>query len=174
MLQKDTRMWLITDTHWNHENIIKYENRPDNHKDIAISNWKSLVKPKDRIIHLGDVIFHNRWELFEILESLPGYKILIYGNHDKRNSTKTWFRRAGFNEVHTSYTYKEFIFSHKPIDLAGYDPNIKYNIHGHFHTKIDSWKGYDFYDKQKHVLLSLEKEEYKPVELYDFMRGFEE
>jgi calcineurin-like phosphoesterase family protein len=48
------KTYIITDTHFNHKNIIDYCNRPQNFEEIV---WKGLEElPKDcLLIHLGDV-----------------------------------------------------------------------------------------------------------------------
>jgi len=55
------RYWLITDTHFGHENIKKYCNRPDGFEDLILENLNPTedegVCPGDVLIHLGDVCF---------------------------------------------------------------------------------------------------------------------
>lgn len=157
-------IWLIPDTHWNHPNIIVYEKRPDNYKDLIIENWRAMIAPSDTVIHLGDVIFHDKHELKPILESLPGIKILVMGNHDKRTGTNSWFLRMGFNYVCKSHEYKNVLFSHKPLDMSQY-PNLDFNVHGHFHRNSHTPEQYPFYDIKKHIKVSIEENDYKPVQL---------
>jgi len=183
------KVWLITDTHWNHKSIIKYENRPENHGELICENWKDMVEEKDVVIHLGDVIFAKQGTLNEILAPLPGRKILIKGNHD-RNSA--WYLTKGFDEVHKHYLIicDEILLSHKPMDIEAIEAElgikIRYNIHGHFHSKVreispdsppEDTEGrraedYAFYSK-RHLRLSIEEENYKPVELNDYLKRFE-
>ena len=151
-------------THWNHDNIKKYENRPDNYKELIIDNWRAVVQPRDTVIHLGDVIFNNRNELKQIMESLPGIKMLTVGNHDKRTGTNSWFLRMGFNYVCKSHVYKNILFSHKPLDISEY-PGVEYNIHGHFHKNSHDPAQYPFYDVSKHIKVSIEELDYKLVRL---------
>lgn len=167
-------IWITTDSHLNHDNIIKYENRPADYGQRIIDNWKAVVAPTDTVIHLGDVIFKRRYELRGILEQLPGIKILTVGNHDKRTGTNGWFLRMGFNYVCHSHSYKNILFSHKPLDLAEY-PGMEYNVHGHFHSltkTIEEIKNdYPFYS-EKHLRLSIELENYKLILLDNFLNRY--
>ena len=92
--------WFISDTHFGHSNIIKYCNRP--FKDIRemnkvlVTNWNQRIKKGDVIFHLGDFCFKKSAEApkgifkYEDYEKvLNGKIIVIRGNHDNNNSTKT-------------------------------------------------------------------------------------
>ena len=51
-------IWIISDTHFQHENILKFEpTRPGStiqeHDEALIDNWNSVVKPGDKVYHLG-------------------------------------------------------------------------------------------------------------------------
>lgn len=162
-------IWITTDSHLNHDNIIKYENRPADYGQRIIDNWKAVVAPTDTVIHLGDVIFKRRYELRGILEQLPGIKILTVGNHDKRTGTNGWFLRMGFNYVCHSHSYKNILFSHKPLDLAEY-PGMEYNVHGHFHRNSHNPQDYPYYDASRHIRISVEELDYKMIRLCDVVR----
>ncbi len=58
----------------------------DNHIERIKSNWIKLVKDQDTVILPGDFSWALRLEEsledFEFLESLPGKKLLLKGNHD--------------------------------------------------------------------------------------------
>ena len=53
-------IYFIADTHFNHANIIKYCNRPFKNTDemnkYIIRKWNSVVKERDTVYHLGDVV----------------------------------------------------------------------------------------------------------------------
>lgn len=113
---------------------------------------------------MGDVIFNQRYELREILESIPGIKILTVGNHDRRTGTNNWFLRMGFNYVCKSHEFKGILFSHKPIDIKDY-PGVKWNVHGHLHSNTHDMAQYPFYDPAVHIKVSVEETNYMPVPL---------
>ena len=72
------KIYFISDTHFNHANIIKYCNRP--FKDVEemdktlIKNWNNIVRDKDIVYFLGDfVLSKNKVERAkELMELLNG------------------------------------------------------------------------------------------------------
>lgn len=129
----DGNIWIITDTHFNHTNMIKYENRPENFNEIIIEKWNKLVGADDTIIHLGDIMLGRVSEMKMLMASLHGKKFLIKGNHDKQNSQ--WYKENGFEDVlKPGYTIGKLIFSHYPL-TPFYGKNGSMNVHGHFHRK---------------------------------------
>lgn len=56
-----SKVYLISDMHFGHPNIIKYENRPFSsveEMDAAImNNWNATVGKDDKVFILGDVSF---------------------------------------------------------------------------------------------------------------------
>jgi calcineurin-like phosphoesterase family protein len=79
--------WFTADTHFGHENIIKYTNRPfdsaSHMNEILIANWNSVVGPNDPVYHLGDFALSGVEACFSILKRLNGKIHLIKGNHEK-------------------------------------------------------------------------------------------
>jgi calcineurin-like phosphoesterase family protein len=131
-----SNVFLISDMHFGHQSIIKYENRPFKSivemDETIISNWNKTISKDDKVFVLGDVSFYNKEKTKAIIEQLNGYKTLIIGNHDKDRSL-SWWRETGFNEVYPyPIIFNDFyIFSHEPVYL---NENMPYaNIHGHIH-----------------------------------------
>lgn len=87
-------IYFIADTHFYHENIIKYCNRPfKNSKQMneyIVNKWNSVVTKDDIVYHLGDVGFGSTDELKELVGRLNGTKILIRGNHDYKRGINGW------------------------------------------------------------------------------------
>ena len=80
-----TDIWLISDTHFNHRNILTFKDddgnliRPNftNVHDMdehMVECWNSVVKDGDIVYHLGDVYFG---ELGQLLNRCRGRKRLI-------------------------------------------------------------------------------------------------
>lgn len=129
--------FFIADTHFGHDKIIRFENRP--FKDAAemnsviIENWNKTVKQNDTVFVLGDFAVADENMIKEWVSGLNGYKILVLGNHD-RNYSYSWWRESGFDEV-SAYPiiYNEwYILSHEPLYI---NSNMPYaNIFGHVHS----------------------------------------
>ncbi|WP_051347254.1 metallophosphoesterase family protein [Thiomicrorhabdus chilensis] len=85
-INKET--WLVSDTHFYHNNINKYEPSRlegmksdgfDNPDEWLIHNWNSTVGEDDLVLHLGDFAFKKATD---VLPMLNGRIILVLGNHD--------------------------------------------------------------------------------------------
>jgi len=179
IILKEMKTWIITDTHFGHDNIKKYCGRPDDYNEKILENLK-IIQDGDEIIHLGDFCFGKDvyWHkaFFEALPKVTSF--LLMGNHDKKSMS--WYKKHGWNEVFDSlempYQDRKITFSHKPI------PNIQnINIHGHFHNHLDrlkrkEWKVEGEEERNRevlaglndnHKLLAIEYTDYKPVLLED-------
>jgi len=154
--------YVISDTHWYHNALIRTCGRPDNHTQLSIENWRKVVPPCATIYHLGDVILYKLPDLPDILRSLPGRKILVLGNHDCK--TKTWYRRAGFEEVHDCLTVGDLLLTHRPSRYL--PPGCVLNLHGHVHTR-------DNYTRYPHsVPVVLEHLNYTPARIADLIAPY--
>lgn len=65
--------YFISDLHFGHFNIIRYDNRPFNSVDemdkVLIDNWNSVVSDDDTIYILGDISWHNEEKTVQIFNS---------------------------------------------------------------------------------------------------------
>lgn len=128
--------FLISDTHFGDEDIIKYENRPfgsvDDMNEKLIYNWNQTVHGNDVVYVLGDFCSPME-DAKKILEQLRGIKILILGNHDNIYSLREWRDLGFFNVIDTPILYKNFyLLSHEPLYV---NENMPYaNIFGHVHS----------------------------------------
>jgi calcineurin-like phosphoesterase family protein len=75
--------WFTADTHFGHNNVIKYCNRPFSYieemDDELISRWNEVVKKEDIVWHLGDFCFSHP---DTYLDRLNGNIKIIMGSHD--------------------------------------------------------------------------------------------
>lgn len=128
--------FFIADTHFGHEEIIRYAERPfaNAHEmdERIIENWTSAVGEEDSVFVLGDFSLRDKEQTAGILNRLSGRKILICGNHDTQ--PYEYYLECGFSEVSRyPVIYGEFwILSHEPVYLNTSMPYA--NIFGHVHT----------------------------------------
>lgn len=131
-------IWFTSDTHFSHKGIIHLQPRPK-YKTIEemnrciIKQWNSQVQSDDTVYHLGDFGLGRRGDLEAIFNSLNGVKILIEGNHDKRNR----ILKFGWTEIHQylsinigSLSLKLF---HYPIAAWHHVSKGSIHLHGHEH-----------------------------------------
>ena len=148
--------YIISDTHFEHANIIKYQNRPfKNVRDMDITmfnNWNSIVKCDDTVYFLGDLCLkHPRYWL----ENLNGNKILIRGNHDKllKNAHKYQILNWGGENI---------LLVHNP-DFKPFEWT-NWTIHGHHHNnQPDKYPLIN--NKLKTINVSVEMLNYTPIKL---------
>lgn len=164
--------WVISDTHFSHENILNFTDmngnriRPEFNSvkemdEVIIENWNSVVKKGDVVYHLGDFGF-NREEIGKIINRLNGKKKLIVGNHDdiKFLSSGNWFSKI---LLQRKMSDMGLYMTHLPIHPSStYDLKIDMqmmNVHGHIHEKdpptID------------HFNVSVERINYTPINIED-------
>jgi calcineurin-like phosphoesterase family protein len=113
---------------------------------------------------LGDVSLKlGKDYLTEVIHHVPGYKILVMGNHDRKKPVR-WWLDVGFNEVYPYPVVYEgtYILSHAMVDMFKGSGFI--NIHGHIHNRESGIPNC--------INVSVEKTGYKPVLLEDLVSGF--
>lgn len=159
------KTWFISDTHFDHANIIRYSNRPFADKyamtESLIERWNSVVGVNDTVFHLGDVFICGAQRADEISSRLNGRKILIRGNHDSFSKSK--YLRMGF-DIYDTYYYEGYLLTHKPFNETALRTAVSYgllkgNICGHVHENIDHL------DESIYRVACVELFDYKPVSL---------
>lgn len=172
-------LWLTSDEHYGHHNIIKYCDRPftdiDDMSRQLIALHNSCVKPDDTIWHLGDFTMNEKY-VPQILKQLNGTHYLVPGNHDScfaahKNSeaAKRRYLLYGFAGIYQNvFNFEgEFICSHLPF-AGGGDASAKerysssrledkgqWLLHGHIHNK---WK-----TNGRMINVGVDVWDYKPV-----------
>ena len=134
-------IFFISDTHFGHANMLKFVNydgtrmRPfdsiEEVDELMIENWNKVVKPNDRIYHLGDVCYHcgNR---DQIMQRLNGKKVLIKGNHDR--DQLGWYMKY-FEDIRgTFHIDGNYLLSHFPIHPDSKGRFVR-GLHGHIHAQ---------------------------------------
>lgn len=163
-------IWLISDTHFNHSNIIKYCNRPfasaKEMNEAIRDNWNETVKNGDIVYHLGDVYIgkypdnNGSTEIF--LSSLNGRKRLILGNHDngKDQILQRIFQKISIWRMFVDYG---IILTHVPIHAGSFRHKCEFNVHGHTHDNnvVDENGVLD----SRYINVCVDKTNFKPIHI---------
>jgi len=158
-----SKIYLVADTHFNHERVIESSARPFNNvkemNESIIKNWNNTVNKNDIVYHLGDFGFGSLDELKQIFDKLNGEKYLIMGNHDLRYG-KNFFLKLGFVQVYKKGMLRldKYLLTHYPRELEEQDA---FNYYGHIHNQPEE----EIYIDGKHKCISLERTNYKPIRI---------
>ena len=151
---------LISDTHFDHDNIIKYCARPfanvQEMNQVLLNNWNNTVKPDDDIYFLGDLAFgRGARPATYWLNQLNGNIQFVAGNHDRNIPNPIKDAKLTKNGI-------DFLLVHDPKDVP---KDWKgWVIHGDKHN--NDLKKYPFINGEKRrINVSAEVVKYRPVSL---------
>ena len=160
-IDKDRKVWIISDTHFGHKNICRGVTAwrlPDGSVPISqtrdfdsigemnemiVNNINSVVGQDDVLIHLGDWSFGGFENIKIFRDRIVCKEIhLILGNHDEHIEKN----RDGIQELFTSvnhytklmYKFETLVLMHYPID--SWDGLNKGHIHLHGHCHLPQQK----------------------------------
>lgn len=158
------RVFVTSDLHLDHANIIKYCKRPfidiaDMNKTL-IQNWNNTISNKDTVYFLGDLAYGRGSKPTDYwLKQLNGNIFFIKGNHDYSNEIEF------YDNFNFEYANHKFFLTHRPEDIPS-DWN-DWAICGHNHN--NNLQEYPFIDREnKRINVSIELTKYKPVDM-DFL-----
>jgi len=164
------KTFFTSDTHFFHENVIKFCDRPfastEAMNENLIRNWNLVVGNEDHIWFLGDFSFGKVPETEQVLYQLNGLKHLIVGNHDRKGSCKKLDWGKYFLDVHDYYRLKvnghKFVLCHFPFSSweRGY-----INLHGHWHSTPG-----DYHSKWMQHDVGVDMNNYTPLLLEDAVK----
>ncbi len=131
-------IFLISDTHFGHSNILTFKQNDgtnlrifdsvEHMDETMVANWNSVVRPQDKIYHMGDVCINNKH--LPILNRLNGIKVLVKGNHDIAKLSQY---ALYFKDVRAYHVLDKMIMSHIPVHPHS-QGRYRANIHGHLHS----------------------------------------
>lgn len=134
--------YYIADWHYNHANILAYDNRPfksvEEMNQELVARWNMMVSQSDTVYILGDMFWCSENAALPILDSLKGKKILIKGNHDrcKDPSFKLRFEHiADYLEIMDGD--KHVVLCHYPIPCFKNHFHGWYHLYGHVHNSFE-------------------------------------
>lgn len=162
-------IYVTSDLHFGHGNIIKLANRPflnlHEMEKTLIENWNNKVKKHDTVYVLGDFSMKIKKDrIEEILKQLNGTIILIKGNHDNPKDIKISYDYLEL--CHNKFT---FVMFHYPIaDWNGKYRDNYIHLHGHTHSS-EKFSNLPY----KRYNVSVEANNYTPILLDDIIKEFE-
>jgi calcineurin-like phosphoesterase family protein len=155
-------IFLISDLHLGHANIIQYCARPFFFSDpremdhVLIKNWNYTISPANRVYYLGDLRYGQNDPSDEYYRNkLRGHITCIQGNHDSRQSEPS-------PTAILEHEGLRFCLVHNPADA----PELfeGWVIHGHHHN--NNIRRYPFMNfESRRVNVSAEVLGYVPVSL---------
>lgn len=170
-------IWLISDTHFGHENILTFRDggadgplirgsrfsSVEEHDEFLIAQWNAFVKPGDKVYHLGDVFFGNRDTFIKNWKRLNGQKRLILGNHD---DAKFFAKHELVAKIDVWRMFPEhgLLLTHVPVhESILYEGRFRnfdgdaLNVHGHLHQNPAP--------SELHRCVSVEQIDYTPIHI---------
>ena len=166
MIPTDTDLWVWSDLHFYHKNVINYSKSPFINDIVMnttlVNNFNSVVGKDDISLWIGDIGFGSDKDINYLLDQCNGYKLLVVGNHDLN---KGKLRHLNFNEIHLVYNIQylgqDLMCSHYPVEAV---PDNYINVHGHIHAN-NSDVSYHKELSDKHRNVNCEFHNYTPIRL---------
>lgn len=172
-------IWLISDTHFGHSNILKFTDSDgelirgklfetvEEMDQTMIDNWNKTVKPGDIVYHLGDLFMGDKDKFLKNFKWLHGKKRLIVGNHD---DIKWIAKHELFQKIMMWRMFPEhgLLLTHTPAhESTLFEGRFKgkeaISVHGHIHQNPAP--------TEKHRCVCVEQINYTPIHIEDVRDG---
>ena len=179
------KIFLTSDHHFFHKNIIKYTSRPFNNEyemnEFMIKKWNNVVKKSDMVLHLGDLtagLKGRKKQLVEVVKRLNGKIHLILGNHDYLGRD-FYINECGIKSVSKYLAIGNYFFCHYPLiqDPDFLEPKkeilkenfkkhkCKYIFHGHTHNT-------EYPNYENHFNVGVDRNNFTPIDLEKFTETY--
>jgi calcineurin-like phosphoesterase family protein len=157
---KGRKVFYISDTHFNHERVLRLSNRPFNsvkdHDEEIIKNWNNLVSEEDYVVFAGDFCMVSPGEsktphiraltALSYLQRLQGRIFWTLGNHDKIDVP--YLTKKLGNQVkimgcpimvsNQKEHYPDTFIAHYPYESWVGSCGEVVHLHGHVHGALDA------------------------------------
>ena len=147
----------ISDTHFGHKNVIRFDHRPfadvTEMDNALIKLWNSRVKSDDNVYIIGDFAYRNDNESDWYLKKLKGHKHLIIGNHDRDtldNPKAMSYFESVETMMHVTDGDKEICLCHYPLAEWYKSRHGSWHIFGHIHASTNDT--FEFMKTREHAL----------------------
>ena len=174
------KTWLISDTHFGHDNVYKFTDDNGNlcrqfsdpwvpgstfdADALMVYWWQKLIAPGDKVYHLGDIAIKRR--ATSIITRLPGRKVLVRGNHDIWKLSD-WAK--AFEDIRGTKKIGAYILTHYPIHPASIPHWCTAVIHGHTHNRLMKLPNGE--NDSRFINVCVEHTGGKPVDFEDIVEG---
>lgn len=162
--------WFTADTHLGHHNIIRYCNRPftdvTHMGNVIISNTNEVVRPNDRLYHIGDVANKEQF-LAEYKERLICKNVFVIpGNHDREQTLRKYFSVLPQCYMYTEFGNKEFriVLCHYAMRVWEHSHHGAGMLYGHSHGGLPPVPGAPSFD------VGVDSWQYHPLSIIDVKR----
>lgn len=121
------KLWLTSDEHYGHRNILRYQQRPfasvDEMGASIIARHNEVVQEQDHVIHIGDFCFGKKNFFLEVTLQLNGTHYFMDGSHDR--ALREYFEDTDLASAHGDKILLlpklfEFTFGGRKIVLCHY------------------------------------------------------
>ena len=142
-------VWFTSDTHFWHENIIRFCNRPFSSvaemNEELIRRWNETVPEDGIVFHLGDFCLGHPGDWNDIISRLNGKIHLILGNHDMKQSEQGFMKRFEFvtQQMTIRVGGQSIILNHNPFLCYGGAYRNVWQLFGHVHSGPREKTGFD-------------------------------
>lgn len=157
------RQFVTSDTHFGHENIIRYSNRPfadwKAMGEAMIERWNSRVADGDDVWFLGDFAMGpgaTEEYILQVIGRLNGWITIVLGNHDQPSKYSKGLKKLVADNcslikvrildeqiLDQEIDGKHFVMCHYP--MADWDGKYHgaIHLHGHTHTQFKTKEAHD-------------------------------
>jgi len=165
-------LYVTSDLHLEHSNIIEYCDRPyedvDQMNADLISNWNNRVEKEDVVIFLGDLVFGGKDEIVSYIDKLNGNILFIQGNHDDVDAS---FPFPVCQSTTIEHSGIEFFCSHYPENVP--DGANWWHLYGHVHN--NDLEEYPFISPgNKRINVSTDVTGYGPISMDSIIEYIQE
>lgn len=145
IFEDGSKVWFTSDTHFCHDNILKFCNRPfanvQEMNKALVDNWNSVIGPDDDVFHLGDFCWGGSANWNYLLDRLNGRIHLVIGNHDVKNLRQGYmsqFASSNF-QIQIEVEGRKVYLNHYPLLTYGgvyrKDEDKVWQLFGHVHSQ---------------------------------------